>query len=403
MMECCVKKCMESSERPQSLDRQNLHLPFLDGLRGFAILSVFLFHTLYAAYGYDQLPWDGQVRNFDATASFLWLYPFTYGMAGVAIFFAVSGFCIHLSHSRSRDRTWEGFFTRRFFRIYPPYLVALAIFAFIWPGGWLDFENKKKFSQLISHVFSYHNFDHANFFKINGSFWSIAVELQLYLIYPILWHLAQRFGWRKSLAVAATLELATTLVKTLNALYFHETLPRYFTDSPFAYWLSWSLGAYLCECYLKGKESRLFKVRFDALLLLSVLAPIFKVSASFYFLLAAWSTCVLIQRLLTGAWKVEWLTQSTLKPVQWAMSHLSFLGMVSFSFYLLHQPFLNQFKGYAEGVPYLAEGDPIWRWGICMSFFVPLLGLSYLFYRCVELPSIALGKKVTQWRARTHR
>lgn len=43
-----------------------IHLPFLDGLRGLAILSVFLFHGLHATFGYDRLEWSGVYRNFEA-------------------------------------------------------------------------------------------------------------------------------------------------------------------------------------------------------------------------------------------------------------------------------------------------------------------------------------------------
>jgi len=74
---------------------KKIHLPFLDGIRGIAILAVFLFHSLGASFGFDKLQWDGLFRDFDVSRSFLALYPFTYGSAGVAIFFVVSGFCIH--------------------------------------------------------------------------------------------------------------------------------------------------------------------------------------------------------------------------------------------------------------------------------------------------------------------
>jgi peptidoglycan/LPS O-acetylase OafA/YrhL len=57
----------------------------------------------------------------------------TYGHMGVAMFFVVSGFCIHLSHARSNSRSWVEFSRRRFFRIYPPYLLSLLVFYFMWP------------------------------------------------------------------------------------------------------------------------------------------------------------------------------------------------------------------------------------------------------------------------------
>src|ERR1700730_9917341 len=106
------------------------HVAFLDSLRGLAILLVFTFHSLGAAFSRDTLPWGGWFQNFTGPRSFLALFPATLGWVGVAIFFVVSGFCIHLSFSR--QPRWASFFWRRFFRIYPPYLAALLLFAFVY-------------------------------------------------------------------------------------------------------------------------------------------------------------------------------------------------------------------------------------------------------------------------------
>ena len=111
------------------------YVPALDAIRGAAILAVFLFHSLGVSFGFDKLPWNGLFRDFaNASKSFLLLYPLTYGSAGVAIFFVVSGFCIHLSFSKGSDKRWASFANRRLFRIYPPYLFALLIFFFVCRG-----------------------------------------------------------------------------------------------------------------------------------------------------------------------------------------------------------------------------------------------------------------------------
>ena len=119
-------------------NKKTTHLEFLDVLRGVAILWVFLAHSTGISYALP--PWGkGWVREFAGTALPALMYPLTYGTAGVAIFFVVSGFCIHLSYLRGRPGDWRGFFVRRFFRIYPPYLVALAWFAFCFPKSRLAF------------------------------------------------------------------------------------------------------------------------------------------------------------------------------------------------------------------------------------------------------------------------
>jgi peptidoglycan/LPS O-acetylase OafA/YrhL len=74
------------------------HLDLLDRARGVAILLVLFYHTLAHVYGYDELPWDGLVRGLPADISFLFVSPGCFcGTAGVAVFFVVSGFCIHVS------------------------------------------------------------------------------------------------------------------------------------------------------------------------------------------------------------------------------------------------------------------------------------------------------------------
>src|SRR3954468_23573177 len=161
------------------MDRTRQHVPFLDSLRAIAILSVFCFHLLDVGFGGDQLPWGVWFRDFSLSKEFLFLLPLTFGWAGVAIFFVVSGFCIHLSYLRHASDDWRAFFVRRFFRIYPPYFVALIVFAVLFPLSRLPFDTAFDWIQLASHVLLVHNFDEDTFLGINGAFWTIAIEVQL--------------------------------------------------------------------------------------------------------------------------------------------------------------------------------------------------------------------------------
>ena len=184
------------------------HIDFLDLLRGLAILLVFVFHSISTAYGRDQLPWGPWFRDFNVDRSFLLLLPATL-RPGVEIFFVLSGFCIHLSFSRQPQ--WWILFQKRFFRIYPPYLAALLFFALAYPITNLHFASWVDAAQFISHLTLLHNFDHRTLYGINASFWSIAIQVQLYALYPLLIALAARFGWRRSLLGIAAIEITLRL------------------------------------------------------------------------------------------------------------------------------------------------------------------------------------------------
>src|SRR4051812_12166801 len=190
------------------MKRTEAHLQLIDQLRGVAILAVFAFHCLHSSFGHDQLGWGRWFPEFlAAKKSFLAVLPLTFGWAGVAIFFVVSGFCIHLSYLRHTADDWRAFFVRRFFRIYPPYFVALIGFALLFPLSRLAFDTAFDWVQLASHALLVHNFDEDTFLGINGAFWTIAVEVQLYLLYPVLLGLVKRLGWKRTLIALAVIEL----------------------------------------------------------------------------------------------------------------------------------------------------------------------------------------------------
>lgn len=362
---------------------QKTYLPFLDGIRGIAILSVFLFHSLDAAFGFDQLRWSGIYRDFGVSRSFLVLYPFTYGSSGVAIFFVVSGFCIHLSHKRSKDKGWLLFANKRWFRIFPPYLLAMFIFSFVWPWGRLSLD-KGKIDQIINHALAIHNYDNQYLFGINPSFWSIAVEIQLYAIYPLLIFMATRLGWRRTLLVAGAAEVSIRLSDSFN-----NPLPHYIAYSPMAFFLSWSLGAYLSECYMNNRTTRLFNNHFGLICFATLLIPLLRPTSPFTFLAFAWLAATAIERLMTEKWK---LPTNNLFELAW--SHLALLGVVSYSFYLFHQPII---KLTVPALLTFLPGfniHPLLRYLACLLWYPVILLLSYLVFNFVEKPSIRLGHLV---------
>lgn len=170
---------MQSSSPPPSIPLHNQHntslprVPHLDGLRAIAIIAVLLYHF--------EFP------------------PFSAGFLGVDIFFSISGFIItlNIAHQLRSPSTFSitKFYTRRFFRLYPASAVTvlctlLALIPFFAPELSQVISSRAVASlTLWSNVFSHL---HQGYFDVYHQaspllhFWSLSVEEQFYLIWPLL-------------------------------------------------------------------------------------------------------------------------------------------------------------------------------------------------------------------------
>lgn len=149
---------------PRFQDRERR--PGLDSLRAIAILIVVIYHA-----GIMGFPWPGRVHRF--------------GWIGVDLFFVLSGYLIggQLLAPLAQDRQLHlgRFFARRALRIFPAYLVVLAIyFSLPWWREYPDMAQPLwKFLLSIQNVALHGGtaFSHA---------WSLAVEDQFYLALPLI-------------------------------------------------------------------------------------------------------------------------------------------------------------------------------------------------------------------------
>ncbi len=360
-------------------------LDFLDSIRAVAILFVLGFHAMVASVGLDRLPWNGWFPDFSAQPALTWLYPLTMGWIGVPIFFAVSGFCIHLSHRQSGESGFKAFFLRRAFRIYPPYLVALVLFAIVFPLTRLDLAAAPGRWQLGAHAGLFHNLSSTWFFGINPSFWSIAVEAQLYLIYPLLLALVRRLDWTKSLALLAGIELGIRLATGLWSLTAEHVLPRMLTDGPLAYWFSWAMGAHVAEMMLQGRKTALARVPSIVWVLTALFCAHLKPLSPLTFPLVAVGTAMWISRRIG---------QPTSDGVSSGLRIFRSVGLWSYSIYLFHQPIVAWIANKARTLGPV-RGDGLWVALAAVSLALPpLILLCGLAYRWLEVPSGRLGKRL---------
>ena len=147
----------------------------LDGLRGVAALMVIAWH-------YIGIP-DGP--NF-------WLWRVFYlGHFGVDLFFVMSGFLITtiLLENRDSGTYFSSFYGRRALRIWPVYyLMCVACFL-----GWLSGKSPTLFQGVVpgwTYIFGIQNFWMAKLqdygaFWLAGT-WSLAIEEQFYLVFPLI-------------------------------------------------------------------------------------------------------------------------------------------------------------------------------------------------------------------------
>ncbi len=362
------------------------YFAFLDQMRGIAVISVFLYHALRFAFGYDKLPWGEWVSDFSVPKTFLAVLPLSFGDAGVPIFFVISGFCIHLSFSNYPQ--WLTFWKRRFFRLYPAYFAALLLFALLIPLSKVNFSTSG-IGQLASHIFFIHNFNYYTFYTINPAFWSLAIEIQLYLLYPVLLFLVRRLGWRKSLLIIATLEISLRMISGIVFIYSGTLDPPWFRFNglPLYYWYSWSIGVVIADAYLGEKKVPFANHSLIGWLGLAIFSSFTKPTVSLSFLFFALATATAIAKLISNQ-------SLPLRLPRSLTNYLSDIGGLSYSIYLLHQPLLPLAPRIVAKLTSTYHANPLFILLVCLMLWVPIVGLSTLWYRLFERSGIFIGKKI---------
>ena len=174
----------------------------IDGLRALAIIPVILFHA-----GFQS---------------------FSGGYVGVDIFFVISGYLITtILASELRDGTYSivGFYERRARRILPALFAMLAIslpfaYALLNPADLRAFAKSLLgavvFMANITAYLQSGYFDAASDIKPLMHLWSLAIEEQYYVFFPLLLAFLWRFGKPKVLALVLVITLLSLLVAELK-------------------------------------------------------------------------------------------------------------------------------------------------------------------------------------------
>lgn len=336
----------------------------IDGLRALAVLGVVLFHAFPSmAVG---------------------------GFVGVDVFFVISGFLISTLLYEGNDRggfSVVDFYDRRIRRIFPALLATLvAVLAFGW-FALLDDE----YAQLGKHSFAgavfLSNFAlwrEAGYFDIDSQLkplmhlWSLAVEEQFYLVWPVILMIALKFKLpilRLSVIIATA-----SLALNLGLIWQHPSATFYMPFTRFWELLAGAILAYISLYQRAALEQKLNRAVAGV--------PLYHLlSVSGFALIAVAMQIDIDQRYFPGAWALlpvmgtVFIIAAGQKGILNAriLSHKTavWIGLISYPLYIWHWPLLSYLRIVESGT-----APAIYR---LIAVFLAF-ALAYLTYIFIEKP-----------------
>jgi peptidoglycan/LPS O-acetylase OafA/YrhL len=360
----------------------------IDVFRGVAALVVAAMHA-------REITWVG-IREFWAThgthltpATLLGYgtFPLVWGSIGVPIFFVLSGYCIHRRQAVARARranntnsfalSSSNFLLRRFFRIYPVIAGALLLtLACDWASRHY-FPNSVKLGDTGASAFL------VNLFSVQGlagptygsnmPLWTLSIEVQFYLLYPVLLIAMARLGNLATFwALVALNVVSYFLFQTRGLLLFSS------------FYVSWYLGALVAEAeaaqvyadHLRspGIRAGMYAIGFAGLGLGCLL---FFRSNYVAFQIWAFAFAVFLFAVLKRS-----------KSRPGPLSRLfAWLGTFSFSLYIIHLPVIVLIHSIAFRSVHQPGLGPFY------ATLAAVIGCAYLFSLVFERPALALSQR----------
>lgn len=302
----------------------------LDGLRGVAVLLVLWYHV-----------WE--ISWLPAPAPWLQFLPET-GFIGVHLFFFLSGFVITFPFVRALVREakppgWRHFAWRRFVKIVPSYVLSIALAYAI--GYAQRQDSTPALPAILTHLLFIHTWFLQTYGSINGVLWTLAVEVEFYLLFPLIWWCFSRSPW---LTGAAMIGCAIAWRYALAACCYHTLLTTYSENLP-GYLDIFACGMLAAWIYCRyAGIAKTRAVRFAPLLFAAGVVATLALLESLYSyrMYDQWATVWQVGRrewfgVAFAAVALGALWSPRLVALLLANRVLVFLGMISYNLYLYHQ------------------------------------------------------------------
>ena len=345
----------------------------LDAWRGVAILMVLLHHLVYFHWGF--------FRDFSAVhavgfwSTVLWRLDQLFvaaalrsGPLGVKLFFVVSGYIITrlmLEEEAKRGSMSLGaFYVRRAFRILPPYLFYVFCIALFANAGWIPLEGGD-----IGNALSFICNTNASCGWFVVHTWSLATEMQFYLLWPLLFVLIPKELRARFLVMVIGVGVAFSASELFMA---HNWIDNGASFACIAF------GG----LYAASTRTRDYLARYGIFALIAgvCVVPLLVVMHKAMLAHALYRAVLLLALpiIIFSSYRLSILERSRL------IRGLSYIGLVSYSLYLWQEVFAAPMENYLR--PSLLH----YAW-----LMIVFCLISYFF---VERPAIALGRRLLKGR-----
>ena len=335
--------------------------PEIDGLRAIAVISVILYHAQITILGYQ---------------------PFRGGFIGVDIFFVISGYLITSIILKELITTgsfsFKYFYERRVRRILPVLCVVILVTCLLSSFLMMPTLVEDVQKQSLSSIFFISNFkfifDLTEYQSISSNYipllhtWSLSIEEQFYFVFPLFLFLIF-FYFRKYLVIILLITLTSSLVFSDWQSNHHKIENFYFSFSRAWELIFGSFCAYIKYKNISFSKDYILLNNFGLLLIL-LSFYIFDHSLrhpSIYTLLPVLGTSFII--IFNSKNSDYTFTEKILKSKLFVGT-----GLISYSLYLWHYPFLVYFN--------TLELLSIYKFLILIIIFI----ISYYSYVFIEKP-----------------
>lgn len=199
-------------------------LEVINFLRGYSIFTIIVMHMAKSSS-------TGLLKTL-----------FSFGGAGVHVFFLVSGFGLYLSYMNN-PTTYKVFLKKRFLKVYFPYLLVLPAFVVFYYVA----KNSFDIITLSSHVFLFKMFNHTWDTSYAYSLWFISTIFQFYLFWPIILKIAK---YKHGLLLSIIISLLWATIVGILGKQADRAWGSFFLQ----YLWEFVLGMKLAEMYRRAPE-----------------------------------------------------------------------------------------------------------------------------------------------------